>query len=118
MAVQWQWKEKCGKVTVVDENQKEYTANWWEGNCLMIILNEWTAENGEEMYSMGWFFADVEHAKNCLGLSKGHTNMWTDEGQTITELTINLKYCYQWKKIVDVMTKAFPNIKITLYRED
>ena len=117
MALHWDWKEKAGQVTVVDHLGKEYTANWCEGNGLMIVLNEWE-ENGETYWSMGWFFADIEHAKNCLGITKGKKNMWTEDGMKITKLTINRKYSTQWKKLVDVMTKGFPEIDITLYNDE
>ena len=117
MALRWDWKAKAGQVTIIDREKKEHTANWWEGNGLMIVLNEWD-ENGETYWSMGWFFVDEEHAKNCLGLTKDHTNMWTDEGSCISELTINRKYCYKWEKLVKIMIKAFPDIKISLYNAD
>ena len=108
MALRWQWNEKGGEVTF--KNGDVYP--WYEGNGLMIVLNEWQ-ENEETYWSMFWFFADKEHAKNMLGLSKGHENCFSDN--PITEITINRKWSYQWKDLVTLLTKAFPDIRITLH---
>lgn len=114
MGLHWQFSEKGGTITVEDNNGKSYTANWYEGNALMIVLNEYE-EDGKEWWTMGWFFADIDHAKNCLGLNKGYTNMWTDNGEKFKEVTINRKNCRQWKKLVDILVKAFPEIEIKLF---
>ena len=111
MALCWNFKEKCGTVT----HEKSGTFNWYEGNGLMIVLNEWK-EDEEDYYSMNWFFCDIDHAKNCLGLNtKGGygENMFSDD--PITEVTISRTYSRYWKKLVDVLVKAFPDIKITLF---
>lgn len=107
MALHWQWKEKAGTVCLSDGNR----FNWYEGNGLMIVLNEWT-EKDETYWSMNWFFADKDHAKNCLGLSKGHENIFADN--PFTEISIHRKYCRQWKTLCDLLTKAFPEISIVL----
>ena len=110
MALRWDFKHKAGTVT----QEKTGTRNWYEGNGLMIVLNEWT-EEGKEFYSMYWFFADKEHMKNCLGLNKkqGYSdNMFEDD--PITEITISRENCYQWKDLVTILPKVFPDIKITI----
>lgn len=111
MAVQWQWKEPGGTVTIRKEDGSEITQNWYEGNCLMIVLNEWE-EKGENYYSLAWFFADVPHAKNCLGIEKGKENIFDPD--KIVMVTINRQFCHKWKELTDVLTKAYPEIVITL----
>ena len=110
MALRWDFKEKAGTITEKNGDVR----NWYEGNALMIVLNEWE-EKGSEFYSLYWSFFDKEHGKNCLGISKGHDNIFAD--QPIIELTINRRYCHYWKDIITMFTKAFPEIKIVLYDE-
>ncbi len=110
MALQWDFNEKAGTVTVRYDGQ-EATHNFYEGNALMIVTHEFM-ENGEERYNMLWFFLGMDHAKNCLGLSKGHDNMFGNDG--ITHLTIYRDHCRNWKNLVDLFVKAFPKIAIEL----
>ena len=116
MALHWQFSEQAGTVTMKNGEQ-ELSFNWYEGNALMIVLNEWE-EKGERYWSMNWFFADEAHAKNCLGLSKGHENIFSDCNNGITKLTIYRNHCRQWKKLVDLFTKAFPDIIITIRNQE
>lgn len=111
MALRWQFDEPGGTVTVQNAEGAERTDNWYEGNALMIVTNEWE-KDGESYYSLGWFLADEAHAKACLGLAKDSENMFAPG--RISKLTINRKHCYQWKKLVSLMTKAFPDIEIVL----
>ena len=105
MALRWDFNHKGGTI----KQERGGIHNWYEGNGLMIALNEWK-EGESELYSMYFFFADKDHAKNCLGLSKGHSNIFEDD--PITEITISRSECYQWKVIIDLFTKAFPEITI------
>ena len=110
MSLRWDFKRLGGTITC-KQGEKEYTHNWYEGNALMIVLNEWK-EGDSDMYSLNWFFADADHAKNCFGISKGHENIFDD--CTFTALSINRKYCTQWKKICDLFSKVYPDCVITL----
>ena len=110
MALRWDFNQKAGTVTEI-RGQHEVTFNFYEGNALMIVLHEYE-EDGEGYYDLQWFFCDEEHAKNCLGLVKGKDNMF-GEGN-INRLTIYRDNCRQWKKLIDLFTKAFPKIKIEL----
>ena len=109
MAIRWDFKFPAGKVTMEDGN----TFNWYVGNALMIVLNEWE-EDGKEYYSLNWFFADLDHAKNCLGISKGYKNMFADTNNGIRKMTMSVERCYEWKKFIPILLKAFPDIEITL----
>lgn len=108
MALNWSFKEKAGTVTEIRDGN-EVTFNFYEGNALMIVTHEYE-QDGEQYYNMQWFFIGEDHAKNCLGLSKGHDNMFGENG--IARLTIYRAHCRQWKKIIDLFTRAFPNIMI------
>lgn len=110
MAIRWDFNEPGGTVTF--ENGDVYP--WYEGNALMICNRENFDDEGIRTgYSLNFFFANKEHAKNCLGLSKGYDSCFID-GWGIIELVINRKYVNQWKVLVDLMCKAFPDIKIIL----
>ena len=112
MALHWDFRFKAG--TVTEKNgDKTATFNFYVGNAFMIVTHEFVDDDGVEKYDMRWFFVGVDHAKNCLGLSKGHDNMFGADG--ITSLTIYRDNCYCWKDIVKLFTKAFPDITITLY---
>ena len=109
MSLIWEWKKQSGTITQKIGN-KEQTFTWYEGNAMMIVLYEYTNESGEDMYQMGWFFDDEEHAKRCLGLVKGKD--CSLEG--ITSLTIYRENSRQWEKITKLFTRAFPDIAITI----
>lgn len=108
-------KNVSGTVTM-NENGTENTFKWYQGNALMIVVREYE-KDGETYHDLMWFFIGKDHARNCLGLAKtgvakGHSNMFGENG--ITKLTINRKYASEWKTIVDLFTKAFPEIEITI----
>ena len=63
MALRWQWNECIGELEI--ENQSKARIKIYQGNALLIFLNEWTSDSGEERYSMYNFFADKHHFNNC-----------------------------------------------------
>lgn len=103
----WSWNEKCGEL-----KYGEYTSNLYEGNALMIMISEWTNDDGVDQYQVSGFFGDKEHAKNCLGLSKGHENIYAD--CPWKKLTIYRSKSRNWKTFVEMATKAFPEIEVHL----
>lgn len=117
MALYWSWNNKCGELIVKScTEEKEVVKTLYEGNAFLIMLNEWTDEKcGSSMYSMYSFFVDEAHAKNCLGLVKGHTNIFADK---ITKIRLNKAKSKNWKKIVTLFAQAFDNITIELYTDD
>ena len=110
MALRYDYKSVSGTVTV-NEDGTENTFKWYQGNALMIVVREYE-KDGETYHDLVWFFIGKDHARNCLGLSKGHDNMFGKDG--ITKLTVNRGYTSEWKTIVDLFTKAFPEIEITI----
>lgn len=118
MALQWDFDKKAGTVTQIYDG-KEWTYNFYEGNALMIVTYEFE-ENGEERYSMAWFFTGMDHARRCLGLKKlddgTKNNMFGENG--ITRLVIYRQNCNQWPDIVELFSKAFPKIVIEILENE
>ena len=123
MSLNWKWNENCGKITVKEtyegEPEREYEVTLYKGNAFLIMLYEYS-ENGKEMYNLFGFFADKEHAKNCLGLNpkKGYDdNMYNRKYIRFTKVQLNKsKYCYT-KELVELLVKAFDNITIEIVSE-
>lgn len=67
MSLNWQWNDKMGEVT----DKRGYTSNLYRGNAFMIAVNEFK-QDGEDVYTLAWFFCDKKHLENCIGLSKGY----------------------------------------------
>lgn len=107
MALVWTWKDKCGELTSTYE-----TVNLYEGNALMIMIKEWANDDGTEQYGIRSFFCDKEHAKNCLGLSKGHENIYED--YPWTKLILYRSKSRNWKTFMELAVKAFPEIEVHL----
>ena len=118
MALRWDFKERCGEAVFMQDG-KEYTTYLYQGNALLIFLNEWTTEEGENMYSLYSFFADKEHMKNCLGLNKKYSteNMFDDERCKLKKIKLNKKHTRYIKDIVDILIKAFDKIEIEIYKD-
>ena len=115
MALQWDWNKKSGTVTQVYGGE-EYTSNFYEGNALMIVTNEFE-EDGVERYNVIWFFTGKDHAERCLGLQEcddgTKSNMFERDGK-VTRLVIYKEHCRQWQTLIDLFTKAIPEIVIEL----
>lgn len=103
----WMWDKKCGELTYGG-----HTVNLYEGNALMIMISEWTKEDGTEQYQVESFFCDKEHAKNCFGLSKGHDNIYAD--CPFEKLILYRSKSRNWKTFIDLVVKAFPDIEVHL----
>lgn len=127
MSINWLWKDKCGEATIKqlrkngDESEcKEFTVSLYEGNAFLIMLYEYTDDDGQEMYNMFSFFVDKTHAKKCLGLQKNgdgeFVNMFDDNWQKLTKLRINKAKC-RYKDIVSMFAQAFDNLTIEIYNE-
>ena len=49
MALNWNWKDKCGELVVVQERNgepHEFTLSLYEGNALLIMLYEYKNKEG------------------------------------------------------------------------
>lgn len=119
MALNWNWSEKCGELTIVQqfaENEKEFTISLYQGNAYLIMLHEFE-DGGKEFYDLYGFFNDKEHMRRCFGLGKKSENLHNIyDGWK--KIRINkAKYRYT-KELVTAITEAFDNISIELYTEE
>lgn len=121
MALNWNWNEKCGELTVTQKQDngesEDITISLYTGNAFLIMLQEFE-EDGVEKYDMFSFWLDKQHMKNCLGLAKGTTNIYDKPWQTITKLRLNKKKCRHLKEIAAAMAAAFDSITIETYTEE
>lgn len=124
MALHWNWDEKIGTATLVQMHpsmeDKEYTLGLYQGNAYLIMLNEWE-EDGQNMWSMHSFFIDKEHAKNALGLNKKKDpdsyNIYNTCYTKLTKIRLSKDYRYL-KDLVTMLTQAFDNLTIEIYKEE
>lgn len=124
MALHWDWKEKCGEVTLVQKHPGEedqvFTLSLYNGNACLIMIHEFTYVDGKERYNLVNFWADVRHMKNCLGLNKkeGYTaNLYDTPHEKFTRFRLNKAKCRYLKEIVAALVQAFDNIDIEIYSE-
>ena len=68
MALQWNWKDKIGKLTII-RKMKKYDINIYSGNFLAVFVYEYT-DGGNEMYSLYDFFADKKHVSKIISNRK------------------------------------------------
>lgn len=121
MSVNWNWSDKCGEFVLeqtidAKDTKKDFTISIYNGNCMAVFLHEFV-EDGNEKYTFFGFFADKDHAKNCLGLSKGSDNIYNNGWQTIKKVRLNKKKCRYFKDLVALFAQAFDNITIEVYTE-
>lgn len=115
MELQWSWNEKVGEATFNSYTGDEYTCNLYQGNAFLIVINEYT-EKGEEKYNLISFFADKQHAKNCLGLNKKYSpdNIWGNAVFYLDRITIYKdKYSYT-KDLISLLIQTFDAINIQI----
>lgn len=105
MALQWNWDDKMGKCTT----QNGINLNLYRGNAFMIAIHEFE-QDGKELYSLAWFFADKDHCKNCLGLTKGYTGIEFDW----QSFELDTKY-KETEQFITMLAKAKQKVSITLY---
>ena len=96
MALQWNWKDKMGKITI-KQKRKKYNVNIYSGNALAIFICEYK-QNDEERYVMYNFFADEKHCDNII---KNYKRLFSDE---VVSIELNLFY-KSAQKLLDIFVK-------------
>lgn len=114
MALHWKWDKKIGEATLV-QGDREFFLSLYDGNAFLIMLYEYTAD-GKDVYDLFGFFVDKQHAKNCLGLTKGYENLYNGENGKITKLRLSKEYRYL-KDLTAMLVKAFDDITIEIYSD-
>ena len=119
MALTWEWNRKIGESVHEDTTQgKRFTMSLYEGNALLITLYEYKNEDGEEMYNMHDFWIDKEHAKNVLGLNKGHKNLYMCHADY--DKIVNFTFYRDkvspntLKTLLDLIGKGLPDVPILI----
>ena len=115
MALVWDWNKKIGEAEIA-RGEERFTVNLYQGNAFLIMLYEYTDNDGKEKYSMYSFFADEYHAKNCFGLSKGSSNIF-HAGERIAKVRLNKKKYRYTKELVGMLVRAFDEIQIEIFSE-
>lgn len=96
MALQWNWKDKMGKLTI-RQKEKKYNVNIYSGNALAIFICEYK-QNDEERYILYNFFADKKHCDNII---KNNKQLFSDE---VVSIELNLFY-KSAQKLLDIFVK-------------
>lgn len=104
MALVWNWKDKMGKMTII-QNDKKFTLNIYEGNCLAVFLYEWENEKGEDVYQVQDFFADTRHCTNIIKNRGGH--LFSDK---VASIELNLKFGNA-NKLLNILVKNGYKVK-------
>ena len=81
----------------------------YEGNALLIMLNE-----HNNMWDVFSFWADVDHAKNCLGITKGTYNMYDTEYNNLNDWVFYSNKGHNRKKIIQLIGQAFNDFHVTI----
>ena len=85
MALQWNWKDKMGKLTIKYKGKK-YNIDIFTGNALAVLIHEYKDSDGNEMYVLYDFFSDKKHIKNIISNRK---NLINDD---VVKIELNLWY--------------------------
>ncbi len=120
--VNWNWKEKMGVMYIIQPNTEigdfKFKVNIYNGNCLGVLIYDYkNEETKKDMYRFWGFWNNLEHLKNCLGLTKGYNdNIYIDEGvQSVLKIKLNTYY-KNCLKIAECFAKA--GIKVELYYKE
>ena len=95
MALQWNWKDKMGKLTIIQKGKK-YNVNIYSGNALAIFICEYK-QNDEERYVLYNFFSDNKHCENII---KNHKRLFFYDHVVNIELNLFYKSAQTLLKIL------------------
>lgn len=108
MALQWNWKDKMGKITI-KQKEKNFDINIYAGNALAIFIYEYKIDE-EERYILEYFLADKKHCDNIVRNGKPllffnnvvsiELNLFYKSAQTLLNILVKNGYkvhCYYQK---------------------
>lgn len=108
MALTWKWSEPCGITYMKGTDEKYHYHRLWKGNAELIAMYPKFVDRHCE-WNLTWFFCDIPHMKNCLGLSKGYKNIF--EKDSFKSFILFYDRCNAYK-IAELLQKAFPDVSI------
>ena len=115
MSVNWNWNYKKGYMVIERENDEgkkfRFNVNIYSANCLGALIYDYKNEKGEDMYTFWGFWNDIEHLRNCLGISKKYKGENLYKGE-VKEIRLNINY-KDSIKIAEAFAKS--GIKAVLY---
>ena len=124
MAVQFNYNNKCGEITLVQmhpgEEDRVFTLDLYQGNCFLIMIHEYKDEKGRDVEELFSFFTDKQHMLNCLGLDKKDKdsyNLYETPYQRFTKLRLNKAKYSRTKELVAAFAEAFSEITIEVYED-
>lgn len=122
MSVNWLWKFKMGTITVSQKlpaggPESTYKVNMYSANCTAALIYEYKdKETHKNMYQFWGFWNDIQHLKNCLGMSKGHnSNIYAEKHCKIVKIRLNTYY-KEMIKVAELFAKT--GVKVELYYEN
>ena len=107
--LRWDFDRKCGELDILAKGVKPYTLNLYQGNAYLIMVHEYE-ENGKKYYELYSFFADKDHMNNCLGITKGHDNIF---GNELKAIRLNTENTHLWE-IAKAFGKAYNGTDFTI----
>lgn len=117
--VNWSWQRKMGVMYIKQSHPEigdfKFKVNIYQANCLGALIYDYKdGETKENMYKFWGFWNDLEHLKNCLGLTKVYNNnIYISKGfQSVLKIKLNIYY-KNCLKIAECFAKA--GIKVELY---
>ena len=103
MALTWTWEKKMGKCTMKNGTE----LNLYRGNAFMIAI--WESDK-DDTQQLAWVFVNKDHAKNCLGLTKGYDKIEYEWDSF--ELDVTYK---ETEQFIQLLAKAKEKVSIKLY---
>lgn len=105
------------KQTNTEVGDVKFKINIYQANCLGALIYDYkNEETKKDMYRFWGFWNDLEHLKNCLGLTKDYSNIYIDNGfQSVPKIKLNIYY-KNCLKIAECFAKA--GIKVELYYKE
>lgn len=121
MSVNWLWKSKIGEMEIEKEWNGEttrYTLDVYKGNCLYVCIYESEEMKKNGKYQFYSFINDIQHLKNCLGLSKEYKENILQEIKMIRfDISMREKQKYTFNDILN-MSKLFARAGIPVYLDN
>ena len=116
MAITCNYEKKAGEAIFLNKETKELeTVAIYPGNCMMVCIKEVTDEETGEIHRYLYdFLADVPHAKNVFGLTKGYNNLWDNDRTKLLKLTLNPTVYQYTKELLPLLIKAFDRLTIEI----
>ena len=105
MSLNWNFNNRAG-VIVLPSGQM---LTLYQGNAYLIMLNETPDE-----YTLVSFWADAEHMRNCLGLTKGFSNCYVTplDDWTGARWILYKDNCKNASKIAEALVRAFDAVTV------